>query len=84
MTAQRVSRYLGLVMMTTFTAQAWSAPDILADLFGQLDSNHDHKLSRQEAKQLPAVEHMFEQLDLNKDKSLSMQEFIALQRLAMN
>ncbi|MFP8967241.1 hypothetical protein ACKC9G_11730 [Pokkaliibacter sp. CJK22405] len=71
-----------LVTGMVATENAWSAADILRDLFTHLDSNHDHLLSRQEAKALPAVEKMFDALDQDRNKKISMEEFISLNHLA--
>lgn len=45
--------------------------------FARADTNKDGKLSRQEAKRLPAVEQRFDQIDANKDQLVSREEFDA-------
>lgn len=45
--------------------------------FTRADTNKDGKLSREEAKRLPAVEQRFDQIDTNKDQFVSREEFEA-------
>lgn len=45
------------------------------DDFAQLDSNHDGKISAQEARTQPALAKNFKQWDKNHDGTLSRQEF---------
>ena len=47
--------------------------------FSKLDTNHDGKISKQEAAANPAVEAQFSQADTNKDGSLEQSEFSALE-----
>ena len=48
--------------------------------FGQLDKNHDGKLSLAEARSVPDLEMAFDSLDVNHDGYLSMEEFQAWPR----
>lgn len=43
--------------------------------FARADTNHDGKLSPQEAKVLPAIDNRFEQIDTDHDGVLSREEF---------
>lgn len=47
--------------------------------FSKLDTNHDGKISKQEAAADPAVEAHFSQADANKDGSLERSEFAAME-----
>ncbi|MFI5447866.1 EF-hand domain-containing protein [Polaromonas sp. UC242_47] len=44
--------------------------------FNRADTNHDGRLTRQEAERFPALEQRFEQIDLNHDAFISRDEFI--------
>lgn len=63
--------------MTNAPAAATSAPaaSASADAFKRADTNGDQRLSREEAKQLPAVAQNFDRLDADKDGSVSLAEF---------
>ena len=51
------------------------APSPTNAAFERADTNHDGKLSAQEAKALPVIGNRFEQLDTNHDGALSREEF---------
>jgi Ca2+-binding EF-hand superfamily protein len=44
--------------------------------FNRADTNHDGKLTRQEAERFPALEQRFEQIDSNHDAFISRDEFV--------
>ncbi|MDW5441328.1 EF-hand domain-containing protein [Polaromonas sp. SM01] len=44
--------------------------------FNRADTNHDGRLTRQEAERFPALEQRFEQIDSNHDSFISRDEFI--------
>ena len=44
--------------------------------FNRADTNHDGKLSREEARHFPAIEPRFDQLDSNHDNFISRDEFM--------
>mgnify|MGYP001325391287 FL=1 len=50
-------------------------PNPASAAFDRADTNHDGKLSAQEAKALPVIGNRFEQLDTNHDGALSREEF---------
>lgn len=49
----------------------------IAEAFAKADTNHDEKLSKDEAKALPAIAEKFGELDKNQDGVLSFEEFKA-------
>ena len=51
------------------------APSPTNAAFERADTNHDGKLSAQEAKALPAMGNRFKQLDTDHDGALSREEF---------
>ena len=59
------------------TQQPSAADKAAADAFKRADSNHDGKLSREEAARLPAIAAKFDELDKDKDGLLSLEEFMA-------
>jgi Ca2+-binding EF-hand superfamily protein len=58
-------------------AQAQAAPADARSLFTKVDADKDGKVSKDEAKMLPAVSGRFDELDKDKDGFLSMDEFSA-------
>lgn len=62
------------------TTQPMATPPAAAaapasDAFKRADTNGDQRLSREEARQLPAVAQNFDRLDADKDGSISLAEF---------
>jgi EF hand len=49
----------------------------LAEIFDQLDTNHDGKLSQEEAQAAPAVAQNFAAADRDHDGTVSKEEFLA-------
>lgn len=52
-----------------------AAPQSASAAFERADTNHDGKLSAQEARALPAIGNRFKQLDTDHDGALSREEF---------
>jgi EF hand len=83
----RIAQHLalaGLVMVTSAQAQTAVAPQLDARFrlameaaFSRADTDHDGRLSRQEAEHFPAIAARFDALDVNRDNQLSMSEFEA-------
>ena len=64
-----------------FAAHAQAAKSELQPVdFNRLDTNHDGKLSREEARAEPELSMEFDTLDANHDGFLSLQEFQAWPR----
>lgn len=61
--------------MTNPPAATAPAAGASAEAFKRADANGDQRLSRDEAKQLPAVAQNFDRLDSDKDGSISLAEF---------
>lgn len=65
-----------IATVALFFASPALAQDAAA-VFAALDTNHDGKISRQEAQKNPVVFRTFDQADKNHDGFLSKQEFEA-------
>ncbi len=57
------------------TSAGMKQPPTTLELFNKIDKDQDGKLSKDEAKVLPAVAERFDELDKNKDGYLSLDEF---------
>jgi hypothetical protein len=57
------------------TSAGMKLPSSTLDLFNRIDKDQDGKLSKDEAKVLPAIAERFDELDKNKDGYLSLEEF---------
>jgi hypothetical protein len=81
--ALRTLAFAGLAIVTSSQAQT-VAPQLDARFrlameaaFSRADTDHDGRLSRQEAEHFPGIAARFDALDTNKDNQLSMVEFEA-------
>jgi len=57
--------------------QSTTAKNMVSSAFVRADSNHDGRLSREEAAKFPAIATRFDEIDTDKDGLLSMEEFAA-------
>lgn len=68
-------KYLIAAVILLFASPALAQD--AAVVFAALDTNHDGKISRQEAQKNPVVSRIFDQADKNHDGFLSKAEFEA-------